>query len=184
LRYNDDCTKSLTGATPAYYVFSANGLYDPDITSTGHQPLGFDQLMTFYNYYVVLRSRIRIVARNMDGGAFIGVALRVSSSSSGPNTWEALIENGGLKYMYLSFFGGAQGIGEISEQVDIARWNTIPDLLDNPSWQGDVANNPSKQTYFLVSFYSPDGGAPTAPIFSVTIEYDVLFRQAISQSGS
>lgn len=34
--------------------FNLNSLFDPDRTGTGHQPMGFDQLKTFYNRYRVL----------------------------------------------------------------------------------------------------------------------------------
>jgi len=44
---------ALTAGVLYDYQFSLNGLYDPDITSTGHQPYGFDQLMLVYNNYRV-----------------------------------------------------------------------------------------------------------------------------------
>lgn len=39
-------------------VFYANGLYDPDITGTGHQPQGYDQWGDLYRTATVLKSKI------------------------------------------------------------------------------------------------------------------------------
>jgi len=41
-------------------VFSANGLYDPDITSTGHQPRGFDQSSAMYKTFQVIKRMITV----------------------------------------------------------------------------------------------------------------------------
>jgi len=51
LRYSDYFQLTTTSGAVSTYVFAANGLYDPNITGTGHQPMGFDQLLQFYNHY-------------------------------------------------------------------------------------------------------------------------------------
>lgn len=53
---------NLTPITSFYaaYQFRANSLFDPNYTSSGHQPYGFDTLASQYNRYVVYKSAIRI----------------------------------------------------------------------------------------------------------------------------
>lgn len=51
--------ESSNTGIPDSRVFNLNSLFDPDVTGTGHQPMGFDQWKTFYNYYKVLGTRIR-----------------------------------------------------------------------------------------------------------------------------
>lgn len=48
------------------YSFNLNSLYDPDRTGIGHQPLGRDQWIAFYNQYRVYRCTYQIVFNNLD----------------------------------------------------------------------------------------------------------------------
>lgn len=40
--------------------FWQNGLYDPDASIGGHQPMGFDEISPLYNHYQVVGSKIRV----------------------------------------------------------------------------------------------------------------------------
>lgn len=60
LRYVDTVAIN-SGVTIAEHRFSANGLFDPDETGTGHQPLLFDEYALLYNSYNVVSSRIKIM---------------------------------------------------------------------------------------------------------------------------
>ena len=63
LKYVDfiklDATPSGS-ATPKIHHFRANSLYDPDRTSSGHQPRGFDQHALLYDHYTVIGSKIKV----------------------------------------------------------------------------------------------------------------------------
>ena len=58
LLYSDQITLNPAAGTVSKHVFSANGLFDPNITGVGHQPRGFDQYMALYNHYTVIGARI------------------------------------------------------------------------------------------------------------------------------
>lgn len=59
LRYVTKITLSPGGvATVRTHSFRGNSLYDPDSSGVGHQPLGFDQIMTLYRDYRVRGSKI------------------------------------------------------------------------------------------------------------------------------
>jgi len=62
LHYNDTFTLTSTGGALYEYLFRANSCYDPNLSGTGHQPYGFDQLAAFYNHYDVLSSVANITA--------------------------------------------------------------------------------------------------------------------------
>jgi hypothetical protein len=53
LDYADMVYCNSSSGTPGVYQFRLNSAFDPDYTSTGHQPMGFDQWSSYYNHYVV-----------------------------------------------------------------------------------------------------------------------------------
>lgn len=64
LRYCDTTVLTGTSGIKAGVVFAANGLYDPDVTNAGHQPMFFDQFAAIYDQYVVLGSKITVTVTN------------------------------------------------------------------------------------------------------------------------
>lgn len=51
---------TLTSSTSNLQIYSGNSLYDPDVTFTGAQPYGFDQLAGLYGDYVVYGAKIEL----------------------------------------------------------------------------------------------------------------------------
>lgn len=60
LRYVDTITIDAGTAAIASHVFRTNGIFDPDFTSTGHQPLMRDEWAVAYDQYRVLSSKIKV----------------------------------------------------------------------------------------------------------------------------
>lgn len=56
--YGDIIDLDPAAGGQANHVFRANGLFDPDVTGTGHQPRGFDQWMSAYKNFTVIGSKI------------------------------------------------------------------------------------------------------------------------------
>ncbi len=52
------------GITAAGHSFRLNGLYDPDLTLTGHQPYGFDQISPLYGRYAVYGASVTLTVYN------------------------------------------------------------------------------------------------------------------------
>lgn len=84
MRYHGDISlaPSVAGAVAVHH-FSANGLYDPDITGTGHQPRGFDQMMSLYDHYIVDEAVIEVWAQNTNAssGYILSVAVKDTAST-------------------------------------------------------------------------------------------------------
>lgn len=47
---------AAAAGTGQLYTFRANGMFDPDYTGTGHQPLYRDEMAAKYKYYTVLKA--------------------------------------------------------------------------------------------------------------------------------
>lgn len=159
------------------YVFSANGLYDPNITSTGAQPAGFDQMMVFYEHYTVLRAKIRVVYKNQSTTLFESVSLAARADPTPVTDIPTIMESGNAQYTKLAVNPATGCMKELSMSVDIAKFSGIPDLLDNSECRGSVASNPTEQTYFHVSVWNSETVGTVTCFFELRIEYYVVFSE-------
>lgn len=60
LRYVDVISFDPSAATAGKHVFRANGMIDPDVTGTGHQYYGSDELKALYAFYRITSSKIKV----------------------------------------------------------------------------------------------------------------------------
>lgn len=94
-RYCQHITLTGSGLTPVYHVFRASSVYDPDLTGSGGQPMGFDEMAGLYNRYRVLGAKMTIKWAGNDGGAGADhmVGCYLDDSGSFPYiSWEGLRE--------------------------------------------------------------------------------------------
>ncbi len=168
----------ITGL-PVTYIFTANGLYDPNITGSGHQPMGFDQMMALFDQYVVTRSSITVTYRP-HGSICMGVSL--SPDASAYTSSPGLVENGLSKYFCSS--GIATEVGEgfrrITLHCDVRGYfgpKTSREMLNNPNLIGTAASNPTEQVYFFVNAWQGIGiaGGGINVDFEAVLAYDAIF---------
>jgi len=154
------------------YLWSTNGLYDPNITGTGHQPRYFDQMCAVYNHYTVLRSRIKAVIGYSASVSTLVVGTVYIDDDTSVNA-DALIaaEMNGAKSD--AFVPSAQGHTTIYHS-----WDAKQQFGGNPQGQdammGTSSSNPSEQSYFTVQTYDVAANATNA-VITVYIEYDVVW---------
>lgn len=173
------------GGLAATWIFSANGLYDPDISGIGHQPVGFDQLMGMYDHYTVLGAKIVIDVRNDDSTnpQLFGVAVRDSLAAETDPV--VLIENGNVDYRLLNNGPNTPCQTRITMSTNIASYLGRKSILSDPECKGDSTSNPTEQVAFHCFGFTlgpgVDGGTMT---FVATIDYDVVFheRKMLSKS--
>lgn len=161
------------------YVFSANGLFDPDFTSTGHQPIGWDQLMQYYNQATCLASKISVRCTNNGGNAaFFGVCLAPDTTTL---TSANFLENG-LNTSIATDGRGTVGTGErihtLNLACDVSKYfgRRGREILNDSRMYSTAAANPTEQVYYILGTY--EYGALTDNIsmqLEVIIEYDVVF---------
>lgn len=167
-----------TGAGAAgAYVFSANGMFDPDISGTGGQPMGFDQAMTFFNHYTVHSCKVRAIVSNASTSVPCNVALVVSGSSTVTTVVETLVENGDLNFQSLGYAGSMGSSCTLERTLDLGKFQSVPDVLDDPNMRGDAASNPAEQAYFHIAAWNIISGAALQTYFQVLLEYDVTFHE-------
>lgn len=169
---------ATAGSLAAGYVFTANGLFDPNITSTGHQPMGFDQMMLFYEHYTVTGSTITVNFQNMDAVNPCMVGILIAPDATIETDVDKLLENGMYVKKHLAAFGGSESKASITVHANISKINGKKDVKSENDFRGDVNANPAEQTYFHVFVYNPWTIAAATPIvFETLIEYDAIFTE-------
>ena len=177
LRYVAGYIGVSSGAgTTGSYVFSANGLYDPDITSTGGQPKGFDQIMGFFYHYCVIRSRIRVLFASTSGGA-PQVALAISGTSVPVASPESVLESGRVSTLWLMPVGVNGSHGALATSCNIGQYESKVNIIDDSRLSGDVSANPLEQTYYIIYVSYPIDSTVVSAAIQATIEYEAVFYE-------
>lgn len=186
LRYAESLITVDGGAagTSDAYVFSANGLFDPNITGTGHQPRGFDQYMALYTSYVVVASRITVnyqpaIAETVN--QMVGLApIALAAENTDPKDY---MEAQGNVYTFLRP-GTSASSKTLKVEVDLKSWFNIKNMVDDDLVRGDQTQNPSKQLYYHVWASAVQASNPSAVDCNVVIDYDVIFFGPAEPSSS
>lgn len=146
------------------HIFSANGLFDPNITGTGHQPIGFDETMAMFDHYTVIGTKIRVEFLNMDptNQMICGITL-VDSSSANPDI-RVQIENGQTRYKQLGPHGEANDKMTIRHTASPSRFLGRPNIMSEDDLRGSASANPVEQLFFHV------WAAPNSSVDATTVE--------------
>lgn len=124
------------------YVFSLNGLYDPDITGTGHQPIGFDQIMPLYDHYHVIGAKYKVTFANTDTTKQALVACQIKDTNTTSQNFDEIVENGRTKYATLGVEASGQSTRTISGGVNLSKFFGRK-VLQGSKYGGTIAGNPA-----------------------------------------
>lgn len=185
LRYSEQVQLDVA-AGPQTYVFSANSLYDPNVSGIGHQPGCFDTWATMYNHYVVLGSKINATffpeTQTGDFNAIVGVKMDDDSGITPVVNMTTLIEQPNNLFKWRMLRSNAL---ETKSTVTIKNWYSpkkffdIKDVKDNMDRIGAlVTNSPSEAANYILCAGHGDDNADLPVIkVLVVIEYIVLFSE-------
>lgn len=179
LRYCDLLTlHSVNGAMSVNY-FSANSIYDPDITNAGHQPMYRDNFASIYDLYVVLGCKITVhftpfnIVQNWVCG--ITVDDNASISTVLPTKMEASNSKWGLLSM-----GGS---GPMTVVETFAPQQFGIEVKDDGYSMTPVGSGPVTAMSFGVWAHAVDATITDQYVnFTVELEYTVKFAQLSTQA--
>ena len=167
---------ALAGGALRTHFFSANGMFDPDTTGAGHQPLGFDQYMALYNHYTVTRSKMSCHFHNGTTQPMVfGIHLNDDNTTSivippdmteQPDTvWGFTVpgatgEAGGNQGLTLTKgFSAKQNLG-------------VSNPLSEINIRGNAASNPTEQANYILFSGPQNAASDTGAILCyVTIDF-------------
>lgn len=173
---SNSLTAPANGLSTAY-VFTANGLYDPNISGVGHQPMGFDQLMLFYEHYCVLSAKITVNFYNVDIDDHCVVGILIAPDATIETSPSKLNENGMLvkKFAEPNTSGSSHTSATVS--VNLGKVNGKKDVTAEDDMRGDIASNPTEQTYIHIFVYNITSANTVVIPFECTIEYTAKFTE-------
>lgn len=176
LRYSTTFQLTCTAGATATYVFRANDLFDPDYTGTGHQPMGFDQMILFYNHFVVTSAKIKATVRNKTNTSPFTACIRVDSNVTPITVPDRVLEFGGLVVAEVTTFPSASQLLELG--VDIPRFQGLnhKNALADGQLRGDAASSPSELVLFHVQIWDTAALTSTANI-DVILEQTATFLE-------
>lgn len=181
-KYSDTIKITSTTSVIQNYLFSCNGMYDPDITGTGHQPMLFDQMTALYNHYCVIGSRIKIKvvpSSSFTKAVHCGIYINDNTSSS-PANIGAVAEQPMGKVVQMA-------PNTTFAKVLTASWSAKKFFgkspLANTDLQGTSLSNPNEQSYFNFCVQAFDGGTESVAI-DVEISYIAVWKEFIDVAQS
>lgn len=159
-RYADQVSITTTAGVGFQYVFRGNSLFDPDVTSSGHQPYGFDQWSAVFQRYCVFASWIR-VSVSLDiplPCKFLLLPTQLNTGLITSDTFESLIEQPYCKWRVGQSSGG-QDDNSLTNYMSTAKiMGQSPGLIENDDNLYALTNaNPTNPWYWLLGVNSPQG---------------------------
>lgn len=176
-----------TGLIPAVYTFRANSLFDPNFSGSGHQPMGFDNIMPFYNHYTVIGSKIKVTFQSFDTVAstptVVGILLNGEQTPSLPS-WDNLAEQGNLTYSIMSPLGSAAttftpaNMTSLTKGYSAHRYFGRRGIITEDDFRGTASTNPVEQAYFHIFVCPANNSTNNGSIQAIVeIEYIAVYTE-------
>lgn len=168
-------------ATVAYHTFALNGMYDPDITGTGHQPRGFDQMMLLYREYKVEKCHVEVLAQHIDGNQTFALAMYPEGFQVAPSSVENVLERNAVVWQYCSSALTGAGGESSALQMDVAPVQFLgghPQGGSDLDFRGTASSNPSDIAYMHVVGWSPDAADIAKAYVTVRMVFTARFYNA------
>lgn len=176
LKYCESVALTSSSGILTTYVFRANGLYDPDYTSTGHQPYYFDQYALLYWKYCVHACHLKVTVVNdvAHPGGYTVITVRPDHlSGAGPsNTPNTLERPGSALIASTSAYPGHASVFRTTEEMTGL---TVNEQLATEELCATTTANPTRLLSAVLSTQAADFTSTNTVHCFVELEFDVTF---------
>lgn len=176
-RYTEFTSLSPTAGLMASYVYSANGIYDPNITGGGHQTMYFDQLMALYDHYVVIGSKVTVRFVNTNASIAVIAGVRLTDSATLVTAPTQLLENA-RNVQRIIGPRGSMNTATVTAKVNPGQFlrGTKKGIMIQKKLQGSISTNPDEQCYWQIFATAADGSSTGGTVEAVvSMEYQIVF---------
>jgi len=176
-KYSDIITLVSTAGGISTYLFSCNGLYDPDITSTGHQPLWFDQIGGTYQRYCVIASKATFKFMPDDSSDIVPMTCLVMLNDDVNLVTTNPIANAEQTGSSLRFLQMDASSSLVIKKGFSARKTFGADPVAIDRLSGTTTSNPSDQMFYQVIVQTTNQATTQSVIIHVLIEYVAVWTE-------
>lgn len=180
LRYVENVAATSTTGSFATYAWRANGLFDPNRTGTGHQPMYYDNCAAIWDHFTVLKSYAKITVTPLtQNTTAYGFCAWLDDDNTPPTTFQGAQEQGSSSTKIVAANSNDSQILNIAFD---ARKIFGGNPLANDNLQGATAGtDPVEEQYFFVGL---QGLNLSTQQFNVTAEivYYVVFDELKTQN--
>lgn len=182
LRYADQVTLSTTSLGYASYFMRLNSVYDPDFSSTGHQPTGYDEWAAFYNYYRVLSvsGRLSIMDGSSAASSSTVFSIKPTQSTTGSTSVAEILEDQRAQGCGYNPTGPAE---HLSFSYDIrALFGVSKEFYAQANYAALTSANPYDQVFLEIQARS--AGTGSTYFVLMQLEYIVEFFERLEVAPS
>lgn len=190
---NDTMNVGATGI-PAAHVFRINSIYDPDFTTAGHQPMGFDQIAPLYDHWTVIGCKWKATFSSNETGTttdranVCGYMISDADKTSYINGSDVneLMENPEVRSTVVANATGGASTKSISGKINPNKFlGRAGAPLNDDQLKGTISTNPAEQAYvnfFVAPMVSGNDTVSVQCLFE--LEYIVVFHEPKQLSQS
>lgn len=170
--YSETVTLTSTLGVQNSYIVRGNAPFDPNQSSTGQQPPGFDQMAAWYQWYSVYQSAIDVdYITSSSNPTYLTLGVNVAATANSlsydtsfsiPNFKRAIMPSN-------------QSGGKFRMKNRITTKNANGNSVDDKDNHGTFSSNPGTQYYWIITVQPSDGTTQTYLITYAVTYYCVLF---------
>lgn len=182
-KYQETITLTSTSGALASYLFRLNSLYDPNYTSTGHQPMYFDQFMALYNHYTVIGCKmvVRMIPFENNGVPMKVCLWQNDDTTVTPSSFSELAEQSKSQTRLI----GSDGSNQTTLRLNWSARKTFgKNPLENFDLRGNSGANPTEQSLGTISVQAGDELSTVAVLCQVYMEFISVYTELKDISGS
>lgn len=174
--YNN-CTGTLGAAYN--FVVRGNGPYDPNQTSTGSQPNGWDNMGAFYNKCTVLSSKIECWVSNTDAVPINFVLAPQSTASIGANyTFDTYFQMPNSKFGVVGIASGGNNVKYFKSYMTSKTMLNL-NAVTEEDCSSSFASNPAIQWYWHMIGQALDRTSTCQFYLQYRITYFVILSERV-----
>ena len=168
-------------------------MYDPDLTSSGHQPRGFDELAAIYDHYTVIGSKIKVCFENdvdhvNEAGQYCFLMLQ-DTNSTPTNLIQIMEENNKNKISYKQRNSTTSRNIVLTKKFSPYKMFGIPkkdSVVNNVNLNAQVTQNPAEDAIYTIGIAcaTTTSTNPAPIVCRVEIEYIAVFTEKRPMSQS